>query len=55
MFQEFPKWVYRTDGPQETYEPGTEPVIVETAEEEAALTGVAPDVPARRGRPPKAV
>ena len=44
-FQEFPKWVYPAD---------KEPVIVETAEEEAAVMGQAPTIEKpRRGRPPK--
>jgi len=50
-FQEFPKWVYPA-GVLEAYEPGQEPVLVETAEEEAALSGAAVEKP-RRGRPPK--
>lgn len=43
VFQEFPKWVTPEGG---------EPVLVQTAEEEAALLGTA-EKP-RRGRPPKA-
>lgn len=45
--QDYPKWVYRTDGPQESYEEGTEPVLVQSEEEEAALKP-------KRGRKPKA-
>jgi hypothetical protein len=56
---EFPKWVYFTDGPQESYAEGFAPVLVESAEDEAALTEDAPmqfpDEPVvRRGRPRKA-
>lgn len=40
VFQEFPKWVTPEGG---------EPVLVQTAEEEAAVMGEKP----RRGRPPK--
>ena len=44
-FQEFPKWVYPAD---------KEPLIVETAEEEAAAMGQEPATEKpRRGRPPK--
>jgi hypothetical protein len=55
---EFPKWVYFTDGPQESYAAGFAPVLVESAEDEAALTEDAPmqfpDEPVvRRGRPRK--
>ena len=55
---EYPKWVYFTDGPQESYAEGFAPVLVETAEDEAALTEDAPiqfpDAPViRRGRPRK--
>ena len=37
MFQEYPKWVYLTDGPQESYAEGMAPVLVQNAEDEAAL------------------
>ena len=41
---EYPKWVYRTDGPQESYPAGMAPVLVQSREEEDALTaGDAPD------------
>jgi hypothetical protein len=55
---EFPKWVYFTDGPQESYAAGFAPVLVESAEDEAALSVDAPmqfpDEPVvRRGRPRK--
>jgi hypothetical protein len=33
-YQEYPKWVYLTDGPQESYEAGKEPVLVEDAKAE---------------------
>lgn len=33
-FQEYPKWVYFTDGPQDSYESGKEPVLVEDAKAE---------------------
>lgn len=36
---EYPKWVYLTDGPQESYPEGQEPVLVQNAEEEAEVTG----------------
>lgn len=36
-FQEYPKWVYLTDGPQESYAPGMEPVLVQDAKEERKL------------------
>jgi hypothetical protein len=57
---EFPKWVYFTDGPQESYAPGFSPVLVASAEDEAALTEDAeiqfPNDPVvRRGRPRKVV
>jgi hypothetical protein len=51
MFQEYPKWVYFTDGPQESYADGLAPVVVNSAEEEAALSDAV--TPARRGRPRK--
>lgn len=35
---EYPKWVYRTDGPQESYPDGLAPVLVQSREEEDALT-----------------
>lgn len=34
---EYPKWVYFTDGPQETYPAGLAPVLVQSREEEDAL------------------
>lgn len=37
VFQEYPKWVFLTDGPQESYEPGKEPVLVEDAKAERKL------------------
>lgn len=49
MFQEFPKWVYFTDGPQESYAEGMAPVLVQNADEEAALK---PKPAIRLGRPP---
>lgn len=54
---EYPKWVYCTDGPQASYEAGMEPVLVTSAEAEAALfDAVTGDVPVvRRGRPRKVV
>jgi hypothetical protein len=48
-YQEYPKWVYLTDGPQESYEPGKEPVLVEDAKAERKAKKVAaaePDKPA---------
>ena len=36
-FIEYPKWVYLTDGPQESYEPGMEPVLCEDAKAERKL------------------
>jgi hypothetical protein len=55
---EFPKWVYFTDGPQESYAAGLAPVLVDSAEDEAALAEDAPiqfpdDPVVRRGRPRK--
>ena len=55
---EYPKWVYFTDGPQESYADGFAPVLVNSAEEEAALSEDAPvqtlEAPViRRGRPRK--
>jgi len=55
MFQEFPKWVYLTDGPQESYAEGTAPVLVNNAEQEKALKPEPVDKfePTKRpGRPP---
>lgn len=55
---EYPKWVYRTDGPQESYPDGLAPVLVQSREEEDALTEAAAaqafedDAPAAR-RPNK--
>lgn len=46
-FVEYPKWVYPA-GVMESYEPGQEPVLVQTAEEEATLTPKP-----KRGRPAK--
>ncbi|MEY4344844.1 MAG: hypothetical protein RL032_676 [Pseudomonadota bacterium] len=58
-FFEYPKWVYPA-GVREQYAPGQEPVLVQDANGEAALGGVAevaetaPDAaPKRRGRPAK--
>ena len=51
MFEEYPKWIYPA-GIKEVYEAGEEPVLVQSADEEAALSG---EVPKRRGRPPKAL
>lgn len=55
---EYPKWIYFTDGPQEFYADGMEPVLVQSREEEEALSEDAPVdaigvAPIRRGRPPK--
>jgi len=55
MFQEYPKYVYLTDGPQESYAEGMAPVLVQNAQEEAALKPEPADKfePAKRlGRPP---
>lgn len=49
-FQEYPKWVYPA-GIKETYEPGEEPYLVETPEQEI----VPEDTPKKRGRPAKVV
>jgi hypothetical protein len=60
---EYPKWVYFTDGPQESYAPDMAPVLVQSQDEEDALladrleSADAPDDDApvvRRGRPSKA-
>ena len=53
MFQEFPKWVYRTDGPQESYKPGTEPVLVQDADKEATVLATVPAVDAAPKRKAK--
>lgn len=34
---EFPKWVYPSGGPQDSYADGEAPVLVNDAEEEAAI------------------
>lgn len=49
MFQEYPKWI-ETDGAGDDSYPGH--ILVENAEEEAALLGAAPE-PVKRGRPKK--
>lgn len=53
---EYPKWVYRTDGPQESYPDGLAPVLVQSREEEDTLTAdaaaPAPDDDAPAARRP---
>ncbi|CAB4153198.1 hypothetical protein UFOVP607_55 [uncultured Caudovirales phage] len=54
-FEEYPKWVYPV-GIKEVYEAGEEPVLVQSAEEDATLVNVqAEPETKRRGRPAKAV
>lgn len=47
--QEYPKWIYPS-GILESYKAGQEPVLVQNADEEAALSK---EPAKRRGRPPK--
>lgn len=43
MFQDYPKWVYLTDGPQESYAEGMAPVLCDNEEQEALLKERSPE------------